>query len=754
MPHAPDHAAPAPGEAIARSPLPAPRTSLVGRDDDVAAVRARLAADGTRLLTLTGVGGSGKTRLALEASRALADAFPGGVTFVALADAPDEAAMALATARALRVPLVDGTPVRDAILAHLAREDDGPALLVLDNLEHLADAAPTLGALLDGCARLRMLVTSRVPLRIYGESEFPVAPLAVPGEDAVTAGAVGAFPSVELFVQRAAAAHPGFALDDDNAAAIATVCRKLDGLPLAIELVAAHAGGRAPATILSGVASHLDLPARNVRDVPDRHRSLRNAIDWSHDALPPAARELFRRVSVFAGGFTLEAARAVHAIDGMPEVGDAVADALGHLVEASLVQVDAASGEDRYSMLETVRDYAREQLAAKRETAQARRALAAYCLVLAEEGNPRLPVAAREAWLGRCDHERANFQVALEAMLEHGWHDMALRLGSALNGYWERREALVEGHRMLDAILRRVPPDVDREAWANIAYCKGGLSDVLGLHAEASEDYEAMLRLEREAGNAKGKSIALNALAFSSIFRSRYDEALAHMRAAQAIWDGFGDRTARAAGLGNLAIVHLVRGEHDAARACLEDAIECFESANDKASVAWCLSSLGDLERDCRDFAAAEANYQRACMLFVGQADYWGLARTWGDMGHVALARGRHDVAAGLFRDALVLFGKLDYRRGVATTIEGCARLAVARGDPALAMRLAGAAEAVRRSVHVVVMPYIRDQVAAELAPAREALGEAEADGLWRRGAAMPVAEAIAAAAGSVSASR
>lgn len=739
-------AATAPVPGIAE--LPAPRTPLVGRDAELAAVCGRLRGDATRLLTLTGVGGSGKTRLALAACARLGGAFPGGIFYVALSDVADAPAMELAIARRLRVPLTDGTTVAEAILAHLRRNGDAPLLLALDNFEHLVLAAPWLGTLLDGCAWLKLLATSRVPLHIYGEADYPVAPLAVPGKEQVLAPeALRAFPAVELFVQRATAASPGFRLDQTNAGVVSEVCRMLDGLPLAIELVAAHVRELSPDEILGGVVPHLDLPAHNVRDVPDRQRTLRSAIDWSHDALPPPAQVLFRRVAVFASGFTLEAATAVA---GMPEVGMDVAGALAKLLDASLVQVEPGEGERRYAMLETIRAYGRERLGGSGESMQAHRALAAYCLVLAEEGNRRMSVAAREAWLARCDLERGNFHVALEAMLEHGWSDMALRLGTALNGYWERREYITEGSRMLGLILERVAPEADPEAWANIAYCNGGFADVLGWHEQAIACYESMLAMRREADDRKGEAIALNAMAFSDIFRAEYDAALAHMRQAQALWDALGDRSARAAGLSNLANVHLVRGERDAARERLAEAVAIFEDEGDRSSVAWCLSSLGDLERECHRFGQAEAQYQRAYEIFVDDGDYWGVARTWSDMGHVAIARGEHGTAAGLFRDALSAFERLDYRRGVATTIEGCARLAAARGEPAQAVVLAGAAEAVRRSVHVVVMPYIREQLALELQPARQALGETQAEALWRRGAAMPLADAIAAAARSV----
>jgi predicted ATPase len=738
----------------AGSHLPAPRTSFVGREGDVTAVCEWLRGDATRLLTLTGVGGSGKTRLALAACSALDEAFPGGLFFVGLSDVPDASAMELAIARTLRVPLVDGSPVSEAIVAHLRRTTNAPLLLVLDNFEHLVRAAPGLGVLLDGCEHLRTLVTSRVPLRIYGEAEYPVAPLPVPGDDPQSPDALRGFPAVELFVQRAAAASPSFRLDDANADAVSAVCRMLDGLPLAIELVAAHVRELSPRDIVSGVVPHLDLPARNVQDVPDRQRTLRSAIGWSHHALPPPAQVLFRRISAFAGSFTLEAARAISSVGTLPEIGMDVAEALAKLLDASLVQADTLEDEHRFSMLETIRAYGREQLDRSGESVLAYRALAAYGLVLAEEGNQRMSVAAREAWLSRCDLEHGNFHVALEAMLEHGWDEMALRLGAALNGYWERREYIAEGNRMLGLILERARPEADPEAWANIAYCNGGFADVLGRHAQAIGYYQAMLRMRREAGDRKGEAIALNAMAFSDIFRAQYDDALAHMRQAQALWDALGDAQSRAAGLSNLANVYLVRGEHADARERLLEAIDLFEREDDRSSVAWCLSGLGDVERECHAFDEAEAQYRRAYELFVGEGDYWGVARTWGDMGHVAIARGRFDLAAGLFRDALEAFRRLDYRRGVATTIDGCARLAVARDDPDGALLLAGAAEAVRRSVHVVVMPYIHQQVAAELEPARQALGEERAQAQWRRGAALPLREAIDAATASVSPKR
>ncbi len=721
--------------------LPAPRTGLVGRGREVDALVEWGRNGGSRLLTLTGVGGCGKTRLGLAAASAMAADFPGGLWFVDLSQVGD--GLGLSIARALGVQVVQASGALPATLAHLAATVRGRALLLLDNLEHLVAEARFIGDLLDGCAGLHVMATSRIPLHIYGEGEFPVPPLPLPAADGALE-ALGQAPAVELFVQRAHAANPAFGLDAGNAGEVVGICRMLDGLPLAIELVAAHAGRMGTTDMLARATSCIDLPARHVQDVPARQRTMRAAIEWSCGAVAMPAQVLFRRLSTFPGGFSLEAARAVSLIDGEPDISMSPEDALAQLVEADLVQSRPTDGGARAVMLETIRACAAERLAASGEARAATKAMATYCLVLVAEGRSRESAADRSAWLARCDEERANIHAAIDGMVEQGEGALALRLGMAAHGYWEQRELFAEGNAILTRVLDRFGPAADPVAWCAVAYANCGFDDLLGHHEAARRRYATLVEVQRGRGEQRGEAIALNALAFSDIFRADLEAAHAHLQAAQALWEALDDPSARAAGLGNLANLHLLRGEVGPARACLERAHGMFERIDDRSSLAWCLSSMGDLEREAGCLQASAAQYQRAFEAFVALGDLWGVARTWGDMGHLAIEQGRLDLAAGLFGDALRAFERLSHRRGVANVIDGCARLRAAHGDADGALRLAGAAEAIRRSMRMVVVPHVRRRAAEELAPLRRKLGARRADALEQLGAALGVEAAVA----------
>jgi predicted ATPase/DNA-binding winged helix-turn-helix (wHTH) protein len=466
-----------PAATLARTPvdLPTPRTSLIGREREVDEAVRLLQQPDVRLLTVTGAGGAGKTRLAIATATAIAPQFNAGVQFVGLASITNPDLFLAALAKSLNIREAANRSVHQVLDAYL--QDAGPFLFVLDNFEQLRQAATIVGDLLAACPMLKVLVTSRACLRIYGEQEFPLAPL--------DQGA-----AVQLFVQRATAVRPNFTVTPENAAAVAEICSRLDGLPLSIELAAARTKVLSPNAILDRLQSRLQLLTGGALDLPERQQTLRNTIDWSHGLLNEPEQKLFRRFSVFIGGGTLEAAEAV--CNTGRDLGIDLLDGLSSLVDKNLIQrMDPHHAEARFRMLETVREYALERLAASGEEAYTRRAHGAYCLVLAEEGNPELSPAERDAWLARCDLEIDNFRCALDYLFESEGRDWALRLCMALFRFWDMREHLNEGRARLETVLDLAGEGYLKER-AKVCVFLGALTTAQGDYpaAEAFSDPE------------------------------------------------------------------------------------------------------------------------------------------------------------------------------------------------------------------------------------------------------------------------
>jgi predicted ATPase len=723
--------------------IPVQRTGLVGREKEVAVAKELLLRQDVRLLTVTGPGGIGKTRLALEVAKELAECLPGGIHFVPLSALRDPGLIASVIVQTLGIRESGGQPPFEMLKRNFQDSQRAPALLLLDNFEHLIQAAPTVAELLALGPNLKILVTSRAALHIYGEHEFPVPPLAVPdSQSKASVEVLSQYPAVVLFVQRAVAARPDFELNAQNASAVIEICARLDGLPLAIELAAARVKVLSPSSMLARLASRLQLLTGGARDLPQRQQTLRAAIDWSYDLLSAAEQKLFRRLSVFVGGCTLEGVEAVCNTKGDLDLD--LLDGIASMVDKSLMQqAGHANGESRFAMLETIREYAREKLEASGEDGSTKRAHAAYCLVLAEEAAGDQSGAVAAEWRERFTLEHDNFRAGLEWLTETGDAEWGLRLGTALFRFWETGEYLAEGRDSLGKLLMIPGAAAPTKARARALFAAGVLATEQGDYSAANALMGESLDIARHLGDKQGVAVSLNALAV--VARDNGELAAAHtlFQESLVVWRELGDLKAIARALSNLANVLKLQGEHEHARSLYAECLAIFEGLGDRTGVAWSLNYHGDVARDQGDTVAARALYERGLEIFRELGDRWGIASTLADLG--TLAREARDCAASqrLYRESLKIFRELDHKRGIARLLECCACSAAAELQAERSLRLAGAAAALRQNIGAPLTSAEQAKLEAILDPARRALTNTSGATAWLEGWNMPLEKAI-----------
>jgi non-specific serine/threonine protein kinase len=700
-----------------RHNLPIQLTSLLGREREVAEVQS-LIREGARLVTLTGPGGSGKTRLAIEVAGELLDrsaspsragisatptsgqVFADGVFLVELAAIADPALVPATIARALGVLDVSARHILESLKAHLRGRR---LLLVLDNFEQIVTAAPVVAELLATSPALKVLVTSREPLRLRGEREYDVPPLTLPDARSVPAASVlASSPAVALFVERAAAVQASFVLTDENAPAVAEICARLDGLPLAIELAAARARLLTPQMMVARLEHRLPLLTGGTRDLPDRQRTLRNTIAWSHDLLDDDERRLFRRLAIFVGGWTLEAAEVVC---DLGDLGVNMLDGLESLAARSLIRRgDMAEGEARFRMLETIREYALERLDESGEATDVRRRHAGYFLALAERAEHEHVGAQQGAWLNRLEAEHDNLRAAFLWAVQEEEAEIALRLTGALSHFWEIRGHHGEGRAHLTRALRltgtRKYPVLQANALRHLGY----LAHDQGDYAQACACYEESLAIMQGLGDRRGVARAKAALAWVafqvgdfSLSRTLQEQSLAIMRE-------LGDRRGVALALNGLGYIASVLGNHAEARAYHEESLAIMRDLGDRRNVARSLAHLGSAEIHRRDHARARALV----------AESLAIIRELGD--------------------ALELIRSLKVAVDFELTV----------GNTGRAARLQGAIDALRDSIGVPLSPRERGDYAVKVTTMRVALGELELAAAWAEGRAMSLEQAVA----------
>jgi predicted ATPase len=722
------------------SNLPVPRTAFIGREHEAAALRHLLGRDDVRLVTLTGPGGIGKTRLALQVAGEIGDQFPSGVCFVSLSVVGEPGLIASAIAQAVGVRETGNQSAQEGLKEYLGGLDQ-PMLLLLDNFEHLVSAAPAISELLSAGPRLKIVVTSQSPLHVYGEHEFPLPPLALPDpKSLLPLDALSRLPAIALFVERARAVKHDFVLSNENASAVAAVCARLDGLPLAIELAAARIKLLSPSAMLARLESCLNLLTGGARDLPARQRTLRGTVDWSYGLLNPAEQTLFRRLSVFSGGCTLEAVEAV--CDTAGDLGLDVLDGMASMVDKSLAQqVEAAAGETRFVLLTTIREYALERLAASNDVAATRRSHAAYYLVLAEEGAAE--AAAHPEWLDRLEVEHDNLRAALEYLIKTGDADWGLRLGSALFHFWETREYLTEGRSRIARLLALQGAAARPKLRSRLLFSAAVLAGEQGDYTSAQQLFDESLETCLELNDSRGVAVALNALAVNA--RDRGDLATSSLlfERCVAVWRDEGDPADVARALSNLANVTKLQGEAARAASLYDECLAIFRKVGDVAGIAWTLNYQGDVAREGDDVAAARSFYEQSLAAFSLSRDGWGIASALSDLAGLSWDQGDSDDARRLYGESIQMFQNLGHKRGIARVLECLAANAAAQSNAVQALRFAGAAAALRERLGTPLTPAEQHKLEKVLEFARRTLDNAAGLSAWMEGWALPVEQAI-----------
>ncbi|MDQ2743420.1 MAG: tetratricopeptide repeat protein, partial [Chloroflexota bacterium] len=716
----PQDAAPElPAAPAAPVPLPTPLTPLIGRERDEAEVIDLFRWRGARLVTLIGPGGVGKTRLALEAARRLRDDFKGKVALVALGSIREPGLLPAVVVEALGLQQEGSRSSRAILIDYLQQRR---ALLVLDNFEHVLEAAPYVADLLAACPSVRVLATSRTPLCLRGEREVWIEPLALPEVLGLEGGEeVARSPAVALFLSSAQVAQPGLSPHDTHSVTIADICRRLDGLPLALELAAVHLRTMSPDTLLARLEHRLQVLADGPRDLPTRQQTMRDTIAWSYDLLTQREQIVFRRLSVVAGGCTAEVAGAICCDDLSPAD---ILSTLGSLAEKSLLRIqEQENGELRFSPLETIREYALERLVAVGEEITVRRRHLAYFVALAEEAEPQLQGAEQPAWLKRLSDERDNLRAALHSARGTGDLAQGLRLASALWQFWYTHGYLREGRRWMESLLEleavvgtpeshalraqacvraailateagdhsqaaalageglaRYRTTEDKRGMGVAWNVLGNVAKYQGELRRAAEFYEQSMDVMRDIGSTVNVARLLNNLGTIAVERGDFQRAVALYEESLAIKRELEDERGIATALNNLADVFRDQGHLDRASSLYRESMQLFQHMGEKSGAALSLANLGEVTRYQGDLREARTLCEESVRLAREVGNAWIIAVSLKTLGEVLQDQGEQEHSAVLLRESLTIYRDTDNQNDAIECLEAIAGLEQARG--------------------------------------------------------------------------
>jgi len=724
-----------------RNNLPLQPTPLVGREKEVSEVCHLLGGDETRLLTLTGPGGIGKTRVALQAAADLLDDFPDGSFFAPLATLTEAELFLPAVAETLGVRETADQPLDETLRDYL---HERRVLLLLDNFEQVLEAAPAVTELLAGAHGLKVLATSRTSLRLYGEHVYPVPPLTLPDLNSPPPlERLTQYEAVGLFVERARAIKPDFKVTNESAPAVAEICVRLDGLPLAIELAAARITMLPPKGMLQRLSSRLKLLTGGARDLPERQRTLRATIEWSHALLDEGEQLLFARLAVFSGGRTLEAIEAICDAEGDLPV-DAFEGVSSLLDKSLLRQEEGPNGEPRFVMLETVHEFAREKLQGSGEAEEIKRKHAEYFLTLAEEAYPELKGANQLQWLEKLEAEHDNLRAALSWALESKDVEVALRLGGALWWFWSVRDYYSEGRRWLEAALAmdgRGSPEVRALALAGVGELASEQGDFDRAQEACEEGLELLAHEGRQASEAKQCLLAW--LGWAALMREHYGRATELFEESLALSREMSDTWWLASSLLFLALVSNSLGDSERATELNEESIALFREQGDKLGLAYCLNNLAMVVYSQGELARAAQLTEEAVALLRELRARGDVALGLCNLGWIALLQDDLGRAADLYRESLSLSWDAGLNPLVQSALEGFACLAGAMGEAERAARLWGAAQALHETKGIPRDTDFLAEADARISAVRLSMGGEAWEEAQHKGRAMTLDEAV-----------